>query len=288
MLRSSRRFGGPIGQLAAAVNRGDAARGAGAAAVAARRLAALDRRAGTGDHCCGWPVAGYRDYLRLLRNRPEARAACRRRSTPGSAQVLTAFDRFRVLCALREGAWGVAGLNPAIERALEAGGPAGAARRMVRGPAGDGDPQRCRPRHLQWRHRHRAAAAASGRHPAGEPAAQPTPSAASYFRRRTARATAAVSVSRLAHVETAFAMTVHKAQGSEFEHTVLVLPDAPSRVLTRELVYTAITRAREAFTLVSGRPACSAMRWRSARCGRAACSNGSTPAEAGRDYRSSV
>ena len=62
-----------------------------------------------------------------------------------------------------------------------------------------------------------------------------------------------VAVSRLAHVETAFAMTVHKSQGSEFSHTVLVLPRDPSRVLTRELVYTGITRAREAFTLVTGR-----------------------------------
>lgn len=62
-----------------------------------------------------------------------------------------------------------------------------------------------------------------------------------------------VGVSRLADVETAFAMTVHKSQGSEFEHTVLVLPEAPSRVLTRELVYTGITRARKRFTLVSGR-----------------------------------
>jgi exodeoxyribonuclease V alpha subunit len=62
-----------------------------------------------------------------------------------------------------------------------------------------------------------------------------------------------VGVSRLAHVETAFALTVHKSQGSEFEHTVLVLPQAPSRVLTRELVYTGITRARKALTLVTGR-----------------------------------
>ncbi len=54
-------------------------------------------------------------------------------------------------------------------------------------------------------------------------------------------------------METAFALTVHKSQGSEFEHTVLVLPQAPSRVLTRELVYTGITRARRALTLVTGR-----------------------------------
>jgi exodeoxyribonuclease V alpha subunit len=50
-------------------------------------------------------------------------------------------------------------------------------------------------------------------------------------------------------VETVFAMTVHKSQGSEFGHAALVLPDRMSRVLTRELVYTGITRARHRFTL---------------------------------------
>jgi exodeoxyribonuclease V alpha subunit len=59
-----------------------------------------------------------------------------------------------------------------------------------------------------------------------------------------------VSVMRLPHVETAFVMTVHKSQGSEFEHTVLVLPPGGADVLSRELVYTGITRAREHFTLV--------------------------------------
>ena len=44
--------------------------------------------------------------------------------------------------------------------------------------------------------------------------------------------------------ESAFAMTVHKAQGSEFDEVWLQLPRTPSRVLSRELVYTAITRAR--------------------------------------------
>jgi exodeoxyribonuclease V alpha subunit len=59
-----------------------------------------------------------------------------------------------------------------------------------------------------------------------------------------------VASSRLPHVETAFAMTVHKCQGSEFLHTALVLPGADARVLTRELVYTGITRARARFTLL--------------------------------------
>jgi exodeoxyribonuclease V alpha subunit len=44
---------------------------------------------------------------------------------------------------------------------------------------------------------------------------------------------------------------VHKSQGSEFSHTVLVLPVRAASVLTRELFYTGITRARTAFTLIA-------------------------------------
>jgi len=60
--------------------------------------------------------------------------------------------------------------------------------------------------------------------------------------------------SRLPEVETVFAMTVHKSQGSEFEHAVLVLPEARNPVLTKELVYTAITRASKHFSLLESRP----------------------------------
>jgi len=56
--------------------------------------------------------------------------------------------------------------------------------------------------------------------------------------------------SRLQHVETVYAMTVHKSQGSEFSHTALIVPDTAPPVLTRELIYTAVTRARERFTLL--------------------------------------
>ena len=45
--------------------------------------------------------------------------------------------------------------------------------------------------------------------------------------------------------ETAYAMTVHKSQGSEFNRVLLILPDRDSPLLTRELLYTAITRGRE-------------------------------------------
>jgi exodeoxyribonuclease V alpha subunit len=60
-----------------------------------------------------------------------------------------------------------------------------------------------------------------------------------------------VLATRLRHVETAYAMTVHKSQGSEFRHTVLVLPKDGASMLARELIYTGITRARDFFTLVS-------------------------------------
>ena len=59
-----------------------------------------------------------------------------------------------------------------------------------------------------------------------------------------------VSPARLGAVETAFAMTVHRAQGSEFDEIVALLPGASSRVLTRELLYTAVTRARRSVVLV--------------------------------------
>ncbi|WP_462323893.1 exodeoxyribonuclease V subunit alpha [Desulfoplanes sp.] len=55
---------------------------------------------------------------------------------------------------------------------------------------------------------------------------------------------------RLPSHEPAFAMTVHKSQGSEFDHVLFVLPEADSPVLTRELLYTAITRARKKVTIV--------------------------------------
>lgn len=56
---------------------------------------------------------------------------------------------------------------------------------------------------------------------------------------------------RLPEHETAFAMTVHKSQGSEFTDVALVLPENYSQVISRELIYTAITRAKNSFCLYS-------------------------------------
>lgn len=55
--------------------------------------------------------------------------------------------------------------------------------------------------------------------------------------------------SRLPDNDTAWAMTVHKSQGSEFDHAALILPGQFAPVVTRELVYTAITRARRRLSL---------------------------------------
>ncbi|MGZ5013911.1 MAG: ATP-binding domain-containing protein, partial [Methylobacter sp.] len=56
---------------------------------------------------------------------------------------------------------------------------------------------------------------------------------------------------RVPPCETVFAMTIHKSQGSEFEEVLIVLPEAINPVLTKELLYTAITRAKRAIKLVA-------------------------------------
>jgi ATP-dependent exoDNAse (exonuclease V) alpha subunit len=62
-----------------------------------------------------------------------------------------------------------------------------------------------------------------------------------------------VDPARLPEHTTVFAMTIHKSQGSEFERVLVVLPPEPSPILTRELVYTAVTRARRAVAVVADR-----------------------------------
>ncbi len=55
-------------------------------------------------------------------------------------------------------------------------------------------------------------------------------------------------------VETAWAITVHKAQGSEFQRVIIALPNPDSPILTREWLYTALTRARESVGLWASQP----------------------------------
>lgn len=60
-----------------------------------------------------------------------------------------------------------------------------------------------------------------------------------------------VDPSRLDRHERLWAMTIHKSQGSEFDHVVVTLPPPPSPILTRELLYTAVTRAKRGVTIVA-------------------------------------
>ena len=59
-----------------------------------------------------------------------------------------------------------------------------------------------------------------------------------------------LATGRLGQLETMHAMTIHKSQGSQAEQVVVVLPPPESRLLTRELFYTALTRARERLVVV--------------------------------------
>ncbi len=70
----------------------------------------------------------------------------------------------------------------------------------------------------------------------------------------------ALPVSQLPAWESAFAMTVHKAQGAEFDEVLLALPEEDTPLLTRELVYTALTRAKKRFGLMGLEPFLEAVR----------------------------
>jgi len=61
-----------------------------------------------------------------------------------------------------------------------------------------------------------------------------------------------VHPSRLPEHETAFAMTIHKSQGSEFDNVLVVMPDKWNMVMTRELLYTAVTRAKRSVVIAAG------------------------------------
>ena len=89
---------------------------------------------------------------------------------------------------------------------------------------------------------------------------------------------AEVSPTRLAAVDTVYAMTVHKSQGSQFETVAFLVPGPDSRVLTRELLYTAVTRARNGSS--SSAPSCrSGPPWSVRSPGPPGCA---TPSGAGR------
>jgi exodeoxyribonuclease V alpha subunit len=58
------------------------------------------------------------------------------------------------------------------------------------------------------------------------------------------------SAVRLPHCETVYAMTIHKSQGSEFDEVLIALPETINSILTKELLYTALTRAKKTIKFV--------------------------------------
>lgn len=152
--------------------------------------------------------------------------------------ILKNYAGFRILCALRQGPWGVTGINRAIETYLQhqgilqsrgfwyAGRPTLVTRNDPSLGLSNGD--------------------------IGIALPDPDKRLRVYFPNSDGLPRA-ILPSRLNHTESAWAMTVHKAQGSEFAHTVLILPPEDSPILSRELLYTAITRARKCFTLIAPR-----------------------------------
>ncbi|WP_299691156.1 exodeoxyribonuclease V subunit alpha [Hydrocarboniphaga sp.] len=159
------------------------------------------------------------------------------RSAASPAEVLSSFERYRVLCSTRAGAYGSESLNRHLTAQLQRrlGGMAGGARwyagravmvagndyalRLFNGDIGVALPD------------------TEGRllvYFAGDDGLR------------------AFAPGRLANVATAFALTVHKAQGSEFARIDLVIEPTLARGLTRELLYTAVTRAREHIGLWCG------------------------------------
>jgi exodeoxyribonuclease V alpha subunit len=179
---------------------------------------------------------GYRPYLELLR----AGSAGHGGHEDWVRAVLQRFESFRVLCAVREGEWGVEGLNDAIEQRLAHAGL------IARGDWYVGRP-------VMVTRNDYPTKTFNG----DIGLALPDPARAGSLRVWFLEGDNVRSVlaTRLRHVETAYAMTVHKSQGSEFAHTVLALPKEGGAVLARELVYTGITRASRQFTLTTPAPA---------------------------------
>jgi exodeoxyribonuclease V alpha subunit len=268
MLRESRRFKGAIGQLALAVNRGDAAAAraclddpnnadfVGAAsgreglagdlprsqtAPSGQLSSVLALQPATPQAVCTLALGAqgkpsYADYLRLMQKGPAGEGAQAHANWVGS--VLQAFERFRILCAVHQGEWGTTALNAAVQKAL-----ADAGWLQPQGEWFAGRPVMVTRNDAQL-----------GVFNGDVGVVLPNPQGVLKVWFADGEQLRSVSVSRLAHADTAFVMTVHKSQGSEFAHTVLVLPPGAADVLSRELVYTGITRAREQFTLIEGQP----------------------------------
>ncbi|MXP59147.1 exodeoxyribonuclease V subunit alpha [Pantoea sp. Taur] len=230
LLRKSYRFdaNSGIGKLAAAVNAGepkavDAAFNAGFSDISRQPL-----NDGEAYQAMLNAIAeGYRPFLRLVSQRAQP------------AEILHAFGHYQLLCALREGPFGVQGLNQRIEQKLMQ-------MQLIRRPLGGSRWYQGRP--VMVTRNDSALGLFNG--DIGITLFDDEGLLKVFFPLPDG-SIKAVQPSRLPAHDTAWSMTVHKSQGSEFDHTALVMPAQFLPVLTRELIYTAITRARKQLTLYS-------------------------------------
>jgi len=214
-----------------------------ASSAVSRKLGALPSDDGSDD-----APHGYRHYLeRLHRKRPDANAGDDAFAA-WAHHTLQAHGHFQLLCALRNGPFGTQALNLRIAEALHATGLIDADRGWYEGRPvmvlrndytlglmnGDVGIALRRPDRDGNMRLYVAFPDNSADHlsPNNAPVRFILPS-------------------RLEETDTVYAMTVHKSQGSEFDHTALLLPDQATAVLTRELLYTGITRARRHFSLIA-------------------------------------
>ena len=234
-LGTNHRFAGGLADLAGAIRSGDAEAAidllrsgdSGASWVEAEpgELVADGGRPTTADEVVG-PIIEWAVLMREAAELGEVEA------------VVAALRHHRVLCAHRQGPSGVAEWNAAIERRLGAG---------ANGSAGLG---------ATWYPGRPVLVTANDyslklfngdtgvvlTDPAG-------PGLRVVFDEGGGR-WRTFSPSRLDAIETVYAMTIHKSQGSEFDRVTLLMPPASSRLLTRELLYTAVTRARRHVSIV--------------------------------------
>lgn len=255
MLRKSYRFddSSGIGRLAAAVNVGDAvtarkilsAGQGGVSTINLRELEQVMFKELVLDGGIAGPHAhGYRYYLHQIHNNKPGKDASADVIDIWAREVLKAYGSFQLLSALRQGPTGVSGLNQRIAQQLQQEGLIASSHGWYCG------------RPVLVTRNDYSLGLMNG--DIGIVLDVPTGMTAGGSMLRVAfpsgdgnNGVKWILPSRLQDCETVFAMTVHKSQGSEFEHAALVLPPKLNPILTRELIYTAITRGRSQFTLVT-------------------------------------
>ena len=157
---------------------------------------------------------------------------CKAKDMPRRFEV---FDRFRILCAIRQGPYGVVGLNRLVERILGGSGLVSPGVDLYPGLP------------LLITRNDYSLGIYNGDVGIVAPAEEDRGVVVCF--RNLDGSFKEIHPSRLPDFEIAYAMSIHKSQGSEFDEVMIILPDTDVPILTRELIYTAVTRARKKVSL---------------------------------------